>query len=331
MTFTTLLLVSTLLAPAQDRPQRAPETDQTVQVTRGARLTLENFAGDVTIRGWDRDTLRVQARHGSRTKINIVNNPTSVTITASQNGPSAVDYEISAPAWMAVRVSGTYTFINIEGMQGEVVAETTQGDVVSRGGTGAIRASSIMGQVTVDGARGRVTASSVNDSVRIANTSGDVSAESNNGSIELSNVTSSNAEVNTINGHIRFEGPIADGGRYRFTTHNGGITVGVPENSNATFTVRTYQGRFSSPLKLDGPPASEVRRGRRTTYTLGNGSAEMELESFGGSIVVGPPGTVTDPSKGKSKDKRQEHHQPPSPESDSVCAIPNSRHHGAGL
>lgn len=331
MTLTTLLLVSTLVAPAQDRPQRAPETDQTVQVTRGARLTVENFAGDVTIRAWDRDALRVQARHSSRTKINVLNHPTSVTINADQDAPSAVDYEISAPAWMTVHVSGTYNFINIEGMQGEIVAETTQGDVVCKGGTGTIRATSIMGQVTVDGARGRVTASSVNDSVRVANTTGDVSADTSNGSIELSNVASSNAEVNTINGHIRFEGPIADRGRYRFTTHNGGITVGVPENSNATFTVRTYNGRFSSFLKLNGPPTSEVRRGRRTTYTLGNGSAEMELESFGGSIVIGPPGTAADRTKGKTKDESKDHHRIPASESDSVCAIPNSRHAGPGL
>jgi DUF4097 and DUF4098 domain-containing protein YvlB len=208
---------------------------------------------------------------------------------------------------MAVRVAGTYNFIQIEGMQGEIVAETTQGDVACSGGTGTIRASSIMGKVSVEGARGRVTASSVNDSVRIANTSGDVSAESSNGHIELRQVTSSNVEVNTINGRIQFEGPLADRGRYRFTTHNGSITVGVPESSNATFTVRTYQGRFSSSLKLTGPPPSEVQRGRRTTYTLGSGSAEMELESFGGSIVIGPPGSVKQREKEATRDKDMKH------------------------
>lgn len=307
MTLTSLLLLATLIAPAQDRPARAPETDQSVQVTRGARLVVENFAGDVTIRGWERDTLRVQARHGSRTKIDIRNTAAGVTIRAEQNAPNSVDYEISAPAWMPVRVSGTYNFISIEGMQGEIVAETTQGDVSVNGGSGTIRAASIMGHVTVDSARGRVTASSVNDGVRVANSSGDISVESSNGHIELSQITSGNVEANTINGHIQFEGPLADGGRYRLTTHNGGITVAVPGNSNATFTVRTYQGRFSSPLKLNGPPAAEARRGRRTTYTLGNGSAEMELESFGGSIVIGPPGSLKGSTRDKSKDKLKDY------------------------
>ena len=305
MIVTSLLLVAALVAPAQDRQPQAPETDRSVSVSRGARLTLENFAGEVTIRAWDRDTLRVQARHGSRTKIDIRNTPAGVVIRAQQDAPNSVDYEISAPAWMPVRVSGTYNFITIEGMQGEIVAETTQGDVAVSGGTGAITAASIMGQVTVDGAKGRVTASSVNDGVRVSNTSGDISTQTSNGNIELDQITSGNVEANTINGHIQFEGPLAESGRYRLTTHNGGITVAVPESSNATFTIRTYQGRFSSPLKLTGPPASEARRGRRTTYTLGNGSAEMELESFGGSIVIGPPGSVKGKTKDKSKDKQK--------------------------
>ena len=79
---------------------------------------------------------------------------------------------------------------------------------------------------------------------------------------------------------------MADNGRYSFTTHNGDVVVAVPENANATFSIRTYNGDFSTSLPLKGPDRSEVRRGKRITYTLGNGSAEVEMESFGGAIRV---------------------------------------------
>jgi hypothetical protein len=83
----------------------------------------------------------------------------------------------------------------------------------------------------------------------------------------------------------------------------------VPENSNVTFSVRTYNGDFHTnlPLKTLG----EIRRGRRVTYTLGSGSAEVELESFGGTIRVRRPGTTT-PVKGKDKQEheRDDHLQP---------------------
>ena len=46
----------------------APQTDQTVPVSRGTRLAIDNFAGEVVIHTWDKDSLRVQARHPSRTR-----------------------------------------------------------------------------------------------------------------------------------------------------------------------------------------------------------------------------------------------------------------------
>lgn len=300
-----LVMVAALVAPAeQAAPARAFQFDETVAVTRGARLTVETFAGEVAIRTWDRDAVRVQARHPPRAKISVRTTPGGVMVESEHEARGSVDYEISAPAWMPLKVSGTYAFITIEGAQSEVSAETTSGDVSIKGGSGTVTAKSIMGEVIVEGATGRVTASSVNEGVSLSDVSGDVTAESNNGHIRLVGMKAQNAEASTINGHIVFEGVPAARGRYRFTTHNGNITIGVAESSNLTLAVRTYQGRFAPAFTLAGPPQSEVRRGRRTVYTLGSGSADMEVESFGGSIRVVPPGSVQQDEKGKKGAKR---------------------------
>lgn len=289
------------LSLPQAREQRAPDTDQTVAVTRGARLSIDNFAGEVIVKTWDRDQLRVQARHPSRTKVDVRTGATIVSVRSSTSGaPGSVDYEITAPAWMAMKIEGTYNFITVEGAQNEVSATTTRGDVVIRGGTGAVVARSIDGEVVVEGTRGRVTASAVNEGIRITGVSGDINAETTNGSIIVSKVNSPNAELTTINGQILYEGSVTDRGRYRLTTHNGHVTVTLPETSNVTFIVRTYSGSFSSQLDVKGPPREEARRGRRLTYTLGTGSAEMEIESFGGHVRVRRPGAAT-PTKEKER------------------------------
>ena len=169
-------------------------------------------------------------QHTAKVRVKVEPAPNAAGVVVSAGGtPSSVDYEISVPAWMPVTISGTYLFISIEGAQSEVSAETTQGDVIVKGGTGNVTAKSIMGEVIVEGVRGRVTASSVNEGVRVTNTSGDISAESSNGDITLNQITSENVEVNTINGDIAFDGPPAARGRYRFVTHNGNITIGIPE------------------------------------------------------------------------------------------------------
>ena len=279
---------------------RPPDSDQTVSVSRGARLTVDNFAGEVIVKTWERDQLRVQARHQSRTKIYVRPGPATVSVRSQSSGaPASVDYEITAPAWMAMKIEGTFNFITVEGAQAEVSVSTVRGDVIIRGGAGTITAKSIEGEVIIEGARGRVTAGSVNQGIRITGVSGDISADTNNGSIILTGITSSNVELTTVNGQVVYEGAVADRGRYRFTTHNGHITATIPESSNVTFSVRSYSGSFSSQHDVKGPPAEEVRRGRRTNYVLGNGSAEMEMESFGGHIRVRRPGTAASP---KDKD-----------------------------
>lgn len=286
-------IVAALLVPGQARDTRAPQTDQTVSVSRGARLSVNNFAGEVVIRTWDRDQLRVQARHTSRAKVNIRQTSSVVSITADMNGTASVDYEITAPSWMPMKIEGTYIFVTIDGAQSEVSAETVRGDVIIKGGSGSVVAKSIQGEVIVEGARGRINVASVNEGIRVTGASGEITAETTNGDITLTKITSSSVEVTTVNGNLLFEGPVASKGRYLFTTHNGNITVGVPDDSNVSFIVRTYNGDFSSSHNVSGPPRTEIRRGRRVTYTMGNGSAEMEMETFGGSIRVRRPGTTS--------------------------------------
>jgi DUF4097 and DUF4098 domain-containing protein YvlB len=292
----TAVLMSVIVAAApgaQERPSKPPETDQTLPVTRGARLTVENYAGEVIVRTWSQDSLRVQARHSSRTRVNIRTTEAGILVrAATERGPSeSVDYEITAPAWIPIRIDGHYNFATIEGAQGEVSVASVRGDIVIKGGTGTVTGKSIEGRVLVENARGRITVSSVNEAIRITGANGEISAETTNGDITMTRIESSSVEATTVNGDVTYDGTVANGGRYRITTHNGDITMTVPESSSATFSARTYNGDFSaSTLPLKGPPRSEVRSGKRVVYTLGSGSAEVELESFGGAIRLRRPG-----------------------------------------
>jgi Putative adhesin len=306
------LLAICATVSAQERGTRKPQTDRTVTVTKGARLSVNNDAGEVVLRTWDRDSVRVQASHNARTTIDIQTAGNIVTIRSRAGGGPAggVDYEITAPVWLPVKVSGQFLYIGIEGAQNEISAETVRGDIVVKGGSGSVTAKSIQGEVIVEDAKGRINASSVNEGIRITGAVGDVTAESTNGDIILEKIEAKSLEVTTVNGDIRYEGSIGPGGLYRFSTHNGDITLTVPEATNATFTVRTYNGDFQSNLATKR--VGEGRRGQRATYTLGTGGAEVELESFGGTVRLRRPGTGPAPrgrDKGKNDHKNDDQSQ----------------------
>src|SRR3954452_20226923 len=202
-------------AHAGQEHRTAPaDTDQTVAVSRGTRLTLENFTGDVTVHLWDRDAVRVHARHGSRTKVTVHTGENSLAVGAeSTNGPSgSVDYQISAPRWMALKITGPYNDVSVEGGQAEISIETVRGDITIKGGSGAITARTIEGEVVVEGTRGNVNVSSVNEDIKIAGAAGEVVAETTNGSITPAHMETTNVDVSTINGDVSYEGTLAPRG-----------------------------------------------------------------------------------------------------------------------
>src|SRR5205809_4447319 len=265
-------------------------TDQTVQVAKGTKLDINNFAGDVSIKMWDKDAVRVQVNNSDRETVDIKQAEQTLTIRGrSLRGgrPRSLDYTLSVPSWMAITVGGTYADVTMEGVGGDVSVETTHGDINVRGGSGFVSLKSVQGEITLEKAKGRIEVRAINEGIRLADINGDLSAESTNGSIILDRIDSANVDLYSVNGNISYDGPIKDKGLYRLTTHNGLIAVAVPERVNAVLRVRTYNGSFRStfPVKTD-----DENQRKRFTVTLGNGSAHLELESFGGAIALRRPG-----------------------------------------
>ena len=280
-------------------------TDQTVQVSKGTKLDVNNFAGDVVIKVWDKDAVRVEVTHSDRESVDIKQADQTVSIRSrSVRGgpPRSLDYNITVPTWMGITVNGNYAFVTMEGVGGDVNVETTRGDIEVRGGSGFVSLKSVQGEVTLEKAKGRIEVRAVNEGIRLADISGDLSAESTNGSIILDRIDSGNVDLYTVNGNISYDGPIKDKGLYRLTTHNGLIAMAIPEKVNAALMVRTYNGGFRSTFPIGGDAGE--RRAKRFSVTLGNGSAHVELESFGGTISLRRPGEPRPETERKRRPER---------------------------
>ncbi len=287
------------LAPIQG------QTDTTFAVPAGASLSVNNFGGSIVVHGWTQNRVKIHAEHGSRGAIEASLVGTTVTIKASgrHGAPSVVDFEITVPQDMALTLSGTYTEITVDGVRGAISAETVDGSVDVRGGGGNIMLHSIQGSVTLADATGRIEVNSVNESVELSNVSGQIKAETVNGDVSLNGIKSSSVEATTINGDVVYEGTVSDGGTYSFNSHNGDITVSIPEGANVTLSVATANGDIdpSFPLPYTGPSGKH-----RYTFKLGTGSARMEAESFQGDIQLRRPSEIQMRHKDKDKDRNHE-------------------------
>lgn len=260
-------------------------TDTTVSVPAGARLQLSNHAGTIKVSSWDRAELRVQAEHGSRDVVEIDVRGAVVRVRADREYgmPSFVEYDITVPRGMAVDLDGVETEMTVEGVGGDLSVESVEGAITVRGAGGAVKLNSVEGDIVLDGGRGRISLEGVDGTIRVTGARGDIVVETVDGDVTLEGIESANVDVGTVEGTITYSGAIQDGGRYRLTSHEGDVVLLVPTGLNASVSVATFEGSF------EADPAfrvqlSSARPGRRFSFTLGTGSARVELETFEGEI-----------------------------------------------
>ena len=258
------------------------QTDTTVTVSQGTRLRVDNQGGDIVVRGWDRNQVRIQANHSRRTRISarLAGAVLSLEASADRGPANMVDYELTVPTWMALHLSGMYPSVSVEGTRGPIEVETLDGDITVKGGGESVKLTSIQGRISASGVRGRLELNSVSEDVEASDIQGDILVEGVSGDIILRRIEAKSVEVETVSGELYLDGRLLDGGSYTLLTHSGDITISVQEGANATIATAVGSGDVQASFPL---PTSDRGR-RRHSYRLGNGSATVELETFSGSI-----------------------------------------------
>jgi hypothetical protein len=285
-------------------------SDTTLSVPPRGRLELENLSGAILVSAWDRSAMRVQAEHEPRTRIQVDVRPATVMLHTVRriripdpgdlrharieeiDIPSRVDYRLTVPRWMSLRLSGINSRISVEGVEGDVSAEAVNGSVTVRGGRGSIRVNSVNGGVEVTGVRGSVEAGSVSEGVTLRDVEGRVRVESVSGDVDLERIVSDAVEASTVSGDLRYSGTLRPGGSYQLESHSGDLTVILPEHPDVAISVSTYSGEFTSsfPARSRSTFTSVRGRGKEFEFTLGDGRAELSLESFSGLIRLARAG-----------------------------------------
>jgi len=284
-------------------PQR--QTDTTIAVPAGASLSVNNFGGGITVHGWSENRVKVHAETGrrGRVEVSLVGNTVVVKASSREGAPSVMDFDITVPQSMGVSLSGTYADITVDGVQGPINAETVNGEVNVRGGKGIITLHSIQGSVTLADASGRIEVNSVNEDIALTNVSGEIKVETTNGGIMMTGIQSSSVDAGTINGDVLYEGTVTDGGSYSFASHNGDISVSIPDRANVTVATATANGEIDASFTL---PLTSTTGKHRKTFKIGSASARMELESFQGDIKLRRPQELRDRIDRKHKHDQNE-------------------------
>jgi DUF4097 and DUF4098 domain-containing protein YvlB len=261
------------------------QADTTLTVRQGARLEVSNFSGQVAVSAWSRDAVRVRVRCEDNTEVEVEPNAGGIQIDSSarRGPPGWVEYQISAPAWMPIEISGTTNDVEIDGSKASVKVETVNGGITLRGGEGNIELSSVEGDVAVTGAKGRLKLNAISQGVTASHLAGQADIETVNGDILLDDVQLDALDASSVSGNVWLNGTLKDQGRYQLQSHDGDIQVVMPDQPNARVTVSTYSGELSSDFAVG---VNHLNSRENVGFTLGNGGPRLDLNSFSGRIQL---------------------------------------------
>lgn len=260
--------------------------DTTFRLPRDARITVEGGFSTVRIEVGTGNTVMVRGGQAEldRSELSIVGAP------RPRRGRGDDALHLTVPSWVPVSVSLYEGGLVVDGALETLEAELASGGVEVRGGTGTMSIEAMNGPVTVRNFTGRhLEIEALNDQVEIDGATGTINVELVNGGVALRNVRSAAVHVESVNGNLHWNGALERNGKYWFSTHNGNVVLNLPAATDARISAESVLGNITSNMvELD---RNGRGRGvpREVSFVLGRSGAEVNIETFSGTIRVNQP------------------------------------------
>lgn len=263
----------------------AQSPDTNFAVDPNARLELRNREGSIVIRTWDRDEISVSTNRWRSAVIDVRRSAGTVSIGMARGywDDDEIDYRITVPETMSLDLRGSDTEVWVDGIRGEVNIDVHDGDVTLRGGSGRVTVRTDDGDIDVEDVEGRIRLYAMDGEITIDGAVGDIEVDATDGAITLLDIEAENVHASTVDGNIWFDGVLAPRGIYTLATHDGDVTVQIPEDSDAHVTMARHDGDISTDFQMT---VQRWPAGRRLEFDLGSGSAELQIEAFDGDIEL---------------------------------------------
>lgn len=285
------LLSLVVLGSACATAQAQSSVNERHPLASGGRVELENIAGQVRVRGWDRDEVSLTGQLGEGQQLDVQNSANRVQLKViypqnSRNSGGAV-LELRVPRGAVLQAQTVSADLDLADINlARLQAQTVSGDLSAQGKAQESQLSTVSGSLLANVATQRLRANTVSGRLRAGQgAAGDIALETVSGSIGLEAGKLSRLRAETVSGSMDLGvAGLAPGGSVELQTVSGSIGLRLPKDISAQLRVETFSGDIDS-------DAGEVERprygpGRNLEVRLGDGNGDVSIDSHSGSVRV---------------------------------------------
>jgi hypothetical protein len=296
-----------------DRATAVDKRSQTVRIGSNGTLEVANIAGDIVVSRGSGTEARIDIVRTARgrddadakeqlalTRVDVTEGNGRAEVrerypergsTDRHNWRVTSDFTISAPPGTHLILKSVSGNMKVDGITGDVAAETVSGDVEVSSAGHITAAKSISGTVTVSDTKvdGSLDASSVSGDVKLERvTARRITIGSVSGNVRLDDVQADRVDAHTTSGNTSFAGTLSRNGRYELKSFSGEVRLALSGNIGFELEASSFSGDVHSDFPITTSGSSDERHGRRRsmTGTYGDGSAVLNISTFSGSVVI---------------------------------------------
>lgn len=285
--------------------------NQTLKAKAEGRVYIDNQRGNVVIRGWDKNEVKVEGelddsaesytfeREGN--SINFI-----VDMPRRNNGSNddGSKLEIFIPQLSKLEAESVNANYQIEKVLGSVELSTINGNISAKKvrheislGTingaievedakGELQLSSINGKVFLSDSEGTLEASTINGKMNIQSDAKSIEIESVNGAIQLALNVVGSLEIQSVSGNIQASvKQLMKHGEISINTVSSPIELDLPKDISAEFQISNQAGgRINNQISEHKYKRARFGPGKELRMILSNGNGEVNINSISAKV-----------------------------------------------
>lgn len=286
--------VALCVALALARPAAAETFEQRVPADARGEVRIVNVAGEVQVRGWDRNEVLVQAQLGARVeRVEVGSQAQRTTVEVvlpKSGGRGAAELMVQVPRASSLVVRTVSADQRIENVRGAQRLQAVSGSIASELWESDLEARTVSGTLTVRGRAagegGPVRLATVSGSMRLEDLGAQVELSTVSGDMDLTAARLERARFKTTNGDLDLRAGLAPQARVDAEAINGEIALHLRGAVDAMFEIETFQGDIDSCFGPQPQRAREFGPGRELRFKAGEGSGQVRIKTLNGDVEI---------------------------------------------